>query len=197
MKNFRIVFASRNQHKFSEISILLKKVGFELVFGADHHSLEVDETGTTYSRNAILKAQAWAALTGMPALADDSGIEVRALGWEPGIYSSRLAPSDTLRNNTILEKLEGSNDRCCRYVAAFALVFPEDGRIWLTEGFCWGEVALEPAGQGGFGYDPIFIPSGYDTTFAELGNEVKSKISHRAIASHALMDMLAGFSMVE
>lgn len=197
MKNFRILFASRNRHKFREISDLLKKIGVELVFGADRYSLDVDETGTSYPQNAILKAVAWAELSGMPALADDSGIEVRALGWEPGIYSSRLASNDSLRNFTILKRLEGSKDRCCRYVAAFALFFPEDSRLWLTEGYCWGEIAREPAGQCGFGYDPIFIPSGYKKTFAELGDEVKTRISHRAVASYALMDMLAEFSMIE
>lgn len=197
MKDFKIVFASRNRHKYAEVRSFLDQIGIQLLFGADMASLEVEETGTTYAANAILKAHAWAGLTGIPALADDSGLEVRALDWKPGIFSSRLAPDDRQRNKVILEKLKGNEDRCCRYVAAFAFSWPQEGHLWLTEGFCWGNISTEPQGNGGFGYDPIFIPSGYSRTFGDLGNEVKSQISHRAVASRALMDMLSGLSMIE
>lgn len=197
MKDFRIVFASRNRHKYAEVRSFLDQVGVQLLFGGDMASLEVEETGTTYAANAILKAEAWTGLTGMPALADDSGLEVRAMDWEPGIFSSRLAPDDLQRNEAILEKLKGKEDRCCRYVAAFAFSWRQKGHLWLTEGFCWGNISTEPQGSGGFGYDPIFIPSGYSRTFGDLGEEVKSEISHRAVASRALMDMLSGLSMIE
>jgi XTP/dITP diphosphohydrolase len=195
--NLRIVFASRNRHKYEEISAFTCQIGVDLIFGADVASLEVDETGSSYAENSILKAEGWAELTGFPTLADDSGLEVRAIDWRPGIYSARVAPNDELRNVFILDKLSGSDDRCCRYVAAFVFSWPGKGILWLTEGYCWGNIALKAAGRGGFGYDPIFVPEGYQKTFGELGEEVKSKISHRAVASRAMMDMLSGLSMVE
>lgn len=197
MANFKIIFASRNRHKYDEISIFAKQIGIDLLFGADFASLEVNESGSSYSENAVLKANSWAELTGLPALADDSGLEVRAIDWGPGIFSSRIAPNDKLRNMFILDKLAGLDDRRCRYVAAFIFSWPQKGILWLTEGYCWGNIAMEPVGQGGFGYDPIFIPDGYLTTFGELDAGIKSEISHRAVASRAMMDMLSGFSMVE
>ena len=135
----------------------------------------------------------------MPALADDSGLEVQALSWAPGLYSSRVAPSDAERIRWLLERMEGKAGRAARFVACLALVWPEASgtRAVLAEGFCWGEIAMAPSGLSGFGYDPVFIPKGHGRSFGELGDGVKSRISHRAVASRALRDLLETPSVVK
>ena len=159
----------------------------------------VEETGSNYEENALIKARAWANFTGIPALADDSGLEVRALGWGPGIFSARAAPgNDSDRIAWLLERISASRDRRARFVSYIAAAFPMSGQnrpggmrnYFSVRGVCHGNIAGSPSGSAGFGYDPVFVPCGYDATFAELGPEVKSKISHRAISLRGIALML-------
>lgn len=190
----KLVIASGNRHKFEEFHGLLAPLGVELIFGGDFdHPLEVDETGTTFVENAELKAAAWAKHTGLPAISDDSGIEVRALGWRPGIYSSRIGgEDDEACRQWLIANMADKEDRFARYAAALVLAFPDGKAHWHTLAYCNGRVIQEKRGTHGFGYDPLFIPEGYDLTFGELPAEVKARISHRAKASQAFIEMLHG-----
>ena len=189
-----IVFASGNRHKYLEMRSLLASAGVGLVFGMDLAGPEgipaVDENRDTYAGNAVLKAMAWAKALGRSVLADDSGIEVRTLGWGPGVKSARVAPDDGARVQWLLEKMKGISDREARFVAVLAFFDVERGRWYLAEGFCHGRIALEPSGRSGFGYDPIFILPPYQKTFAELGENIKNRFSHRAIAFRKLAEFL-------
>ncbi len=192
----RILFASGNRGKYVEVVDLFAPLGIEIIFGPEALRLDVEETGATYAANAWLKAKAYCLASGIAALADDSGVEVRALGWEPRIYSARVAPSDEERTDRLLGRMEGVTDRYARYVAAFALYLPS-GCCIITEGVCPGELREVPVGSRGFGYDPIFAPSGYEGTFGEIPDAIKRKISHRAVAGYRLMDILSGNCVVE
>lgn len=188
----KIVLASGNKNKFYEIKEALDKIQAELLFGGDfpNHS-EVEETENSYYGNALLKARFWASLTGLPAMADDSGIEVSALAGAPGIHSARIVPgSDEDRVEWLLNSLKGKEDRSARFVCCIVVFFPETGKIIASEKNCTGLISSLPRGSAGFGYDPIFMPSGYDKTFAELGNEVKREISHRALAIKDIAERL-------
>jgi len=180
---------------------LLAPMGVELLFGLDLSGPGdvpvVEEDRGTYAGNAAVKALAWAMALGRSALADDSGLEVRALGWGPGVMSARVAPDDRARVEWLLEKMKGVPEREARFVAALALYEVERGRWLLAEGFCYGRIALAPSGRCGFGYDPLFIPRGYDETLAALGPEVKSRLSHRSVAAGALGRMLTGCCVVK
>jgi len=193
----RILFASGNRHKFQEVSALFLPLGMEILFGGDLFDLDVEESGQNYSENAIIKARAWTQVSGLPCLADDSGLEIKALEWWPGIFSARVAKGAEERNELVLSRMESISDRTCRYVASFALVFPENSSLWLTHGICWGTISRQPSGEGGFGYDPLFIPRGYEGTFAELDPEVKASISHRSRAASGILDMLSSSSVIK
>lgn len=197
MKHERILFASRNIHKYKEVASLLGPLEIEILFGPDIASLEVEETGRSYAENSLLKALQWSRSTGMVCMADDSGLEVKSLGWWPGKYSARIGESDNERNSIILDKLSSEKDRICRYVASFALYDPFSRQTWLTMGMCWGNIARQPAGNNGFGYDPLFVPNGYDKTFGELGKETKELLSHRSVAVKLLVGMLSQISVIE
>jgi len=192
-----LLFASGNRGKFAEVADLFSPLGVAILFGPDHASLEVEETGSTYGANARLKARAWALHTGLPSLADDSGVEVRVLGWKPGIHSARVAENDQARILWLLDALGCEEDRYARYVASFALYFPSDGLCLLTEGECAGRIVRVPQGTRGFGYDPVFSPCGYEETFGDIPDREKRKISHRAVAGYRLMDILSRASMIE
>ncbi|HDQ93065.1 MAG TPA: non-canonical purine NTP pyrophosphatase [Synergistetes bacterium] len=196
-----IVFASSNRDKFRELESMLCPSGVVLLFGPDlpetGGAKEVEENYPSYAGNAMHKAHVWARVLGLPALADDSGLEVRNLDWEPGVRSARVAPDDSGRVSWLLRRMKGKSDRFARFVAALALVVPSKGEWTLTEGIWGGEISQEALGSGGFGYDPVFIPRGYSKTIAELGPEVKSRISHRAIAARALSCMLENRSMIK
>lgn len=188
----KIVLASGNRNKYREMKDAFEPLGIELLFGGDFDDpQEVEETGTTYEENALLKARAWAAATGFPALADDSGLEVKALGGAPGIHSARIVPGDDKdRTSWLLEQLRDASDRTARFVSCIAVVFPEIKKELTCQRYCEGNLTKEPMGTSGFGYDPVFVPSGYDETFAELGDEIKKKISHRALAIKGIAEML-------
>ena len=153
---------------------------------------KVIEDGATYAENAIKKASVIAEYTGHLTLADDAGLEVNALKGAPGVNSKRWVgedATDAQRIACLLEALEGITDRRARFIAAIAVVRP-DTAPEVVIGVCEGRITFTPAGQGGFGYDPIFVPDGYGQTFAELGDEIKNKISHRAKALQQALTLL-------
>lgn len=185
----RLYVATHNKHKIREISGILPE--FEIV--ADNPA-GVVEDAPDFAGNALLKVEAIAARhPGEWCMADDSGLEVDALGGAPGVRSARYAgePSDTEANNALLLKnLEGVDDRRAHFICAIALAAP-DGTRHTAVGRCMGSIALAPCGNAGFGYDPLFIPDGCTETFAGLGAEVKNRISHRARALAAAAEIIA------
>lgn len=188
----RIVLASGNRNKYREMKDELAPIGVELLFGGDLDGpQDVAETGSTYEANAKLKAEAWAKATGLPAMSDDSGLEVNALDGAPGVHSARIVPgTDADRVTWLLSELSGKSDRSARFVSCIVTVFPGIAQPIVCERYCPGTIAAVPSGASGFGYDPVFIPCGYDKTFAELGDGVKRKISHRALALKGIAEML-------
>lgn len=168
--------------------------GLELKSPADFPDLEgfdVEETGATFAENATLKAQAFGNKTQILTISDDSGLEVIALNGQPGVYSKRFAPgSDQDRNQKILELLESRADRSAQYKAVICLYDPATQSQQFFEGLVKGKIAWQARGTTGFGYDPIFIPDGYEQTFAELGSQIKNRLSHRAQALQAVQKYL-------
>ena len=183
----KIIFATSNEGKMREVRLILADCGYEVVSMKEAGvKVEVEETGTTFEENAILKAEAVSRLTGEIAMADDSGLEVDYMNKEPGIYSARFLGEDTsydIKNKYIIDRLEKAvgAERSARFVCAIACVFP-DGTKKVTRATIEGEIAFEPAGENGFGYDPIFYVPEFGKTTAELSMEEKNKISHRAKA---------------
>ena len=169
----KVVLASKNRHKWEEIRKITEKFDMELVMESDLGvDIDVEETGTTFEENSFLKANAVMRATGLPALADDSGIAVDALNGEPGIYSARYGFDDTLDDWGRLQ-----------------LVTPE-GKVIQARGEVHGELLRAPAGTGGFGYDPIFYYPPFGKTLAEVTPEEKNQVSHRAVALRAFYDKL-------
>lgn len=180
----RLVIASGNAGKLREYRDLLAGAGVELVA----FDTEVDEVGQTYADNARLKAEAALSRSGLPALGDDSGLEVEALGGFPGIRSARLGPTQQERTAELLRRLQGvPRPWNARFVCLIALAAP-GGETQLFEGECRGEVVPEWRGEAGFGYDPIFLVPGTGKTFGEMPPEEKRKYSHRANAARALLE---------
>jgi XTP/dITP diphosphohydrolase len=183
----RLLVATHNRGKKAEYAEILDGLGLELVSLTDLGITEdVEETGITFAENALLKARAYASLAGMLTLADDSGLEVDALGGEPGVRSARYAgpgATDEDRYRLLLDKLEAvpAGRRGARFRCVIALVWPDGGER-VTEGVCEGWITREPTGTHGFGYDPVFYVPGEGRTMAELPPEVKNRISHRAQA---------------
>lgn len=190
----RIVLATANPGKQREFATLLAPRGFELVLQSELGIESIEETGNTFEDNAMLKANHAAAASGLPALADDSGLEVDALGGRPGVWSARYAGSgatDQQNNARLLADLEGIADdrRTARYRCVLALVRSErDTHPILAQGSWEGRIGRLPAGNGGFGYDPYFIPAGLNCTAAELSSARKNALSHRGAA---LRDLIA------
>ncbi|MFN8542983.1 MAG: RdgB/HAM1 family non-canonical purine NTP pyrophosphatase [Candidatus Binatia bacterium] len=190
----RLVLATANPGKVRELGALVREWGaVELMdLAACPGVVLPEETGDTYAANAVAKAQAVALATGLPALADDSGLEVDALGGAPGVRSARWAATDGERIAKLLAALDLVPDaaRSARFRAVVALAWP-DGRVTVAEGLCEGWIARVPAGSGGFGYDPVFVPEGYAEPFAALPASTKRALSHRARALRALGARLA------
>ncbi|MBV9209056.1 MAG: XTP/dITP diphosphatase [Acidobacteria bacterium] len=186
--NLSILIATHNEGKLREFQSLLAESSYRLHSLKDFPSVaEVEETGDTFAANAMLKAIGYAAQTGLLTLADDSGLEVVALGGAPGVYSARYAgaeATDAERTVKLLSELSGTPDeeRRARFVCVIALADASGTQIETFTGACEGSIAREPRGTHGFGYDPIFIPDGYQETFGQLPTAVKQKISHRARA---------------
>lgn len=192
----KLIIASNNKHKIYEIKRILGSHFDEIISireaGIDHETVE---DGMTFMENAVKKAREIAEISGIPALADDSGICAHALDGAPGIYSARFAgvdgthASDEANNRRLLELLADKEDKGAHYTAAVAIVFP-NGDTVSAEGHMYGSITADARGDRGFGYDPIFIPEGYGVTVAELTDDEKNAISHRGKALRALYNAL-------
>jgi XTP/dITP diphosphohydrolase len=192
----RLVVASHNAGKVREIDDLLRPFGVDAVSAGDLGLPEPEETGSTFVANAELKALAAARTAHLPALADDSGLCVGALGGEPGIYSARWAGPGRdfgLAMRKVQEGLEAkvAHDRSARFVSVLSLAWP-DGHCTSFEGTVDGTLVWPPRGTKGFGYDPMFVPDGYGITFGEMEPALKHTISHRAVAFRKLIDACFG-----
>ena len=189
-----LIIATGNSHKVNEFKQLLKVLPFEVLSAETCGGMpEVDETGTTFAENVYLKASALHMLAprGAWVLADDSGLEVDALNGEPGVYSARYAGANASDRDNIaklLKALKGvpPEARIARFRCSLCVIDPK-GLVTDYEGSCEGHISTSVSGNSGFGYDPVFIPDGYQKSFAELGNTVKSKLSHRARAVQAML----------
>lgn len=189
----KLIIASNNKHKVCEIKQILAG-RFEQILSLSEAGVEHEtvEDGKTFMENARKKAREIAQITGAAALADDSGLCVNALGGAPGIYSARYAGEsspelrDKANNDLLLKNLKGADDRSAHFTCAIALVYPCGEEI-TAEGYMRGVIIDSPCGAGGFGYDPIFLPNGYDRTVAEMTEEEKNSISHRANALNILL----------
>ena len=181
----KLVLASKNKKKLAEMNDILSQLGIEVCSEAEAGvDVEVKETGTTFEENSLLKARAVMEASGLPAIADDSGLMVDALNGAPGVYSARYGGpglDDAGRYRLLLENMRGVLDRKCRFVSAITLCMPS-GDIVTARGECPGTIAFAPMGEGGFGYDPVFFVPTLKKTFAQLTPEEKNAISHRGKA---------------
>ncbi len=187
----KIVLASNNQKKLHELKAILGRGDLEVLLQNQvGEPLEVEETGATFEENAILKAEAVCQHTGIISISDDSGLWVEALEGAPGVYSARYGgeacQNDTDRWKLLLQNMEGITDRRCKFVCVICCAFPGGDKI-LVRGECPGVVAAQPAGEGGFGYDPVFYLPDRGLTMAQLAPEEKNQISHRARALVAFL----------
>lgn len=191
----RLVIASHNPGKVREIGDLLAPFGVDVVSAAELGLPEPEETGETFRANAELKAKAAAAGAGLPALADDSGLAVTALGGAPGIYSARWAGPEKdfsvamtrVEQELETQRADGNTDRSAHFACALSLAWP-DGHVETFEGQVHGALVWPPRGERGFGYDPMFLADGHDITFGEMDPDAKHAISHRAVAFRKLID---------
>lgn len=193
----KLVFASNNKHKLGEISeilnssnikkfeiVTLNKIGFEK---------EIEETGSSLEQNALIKADTIFNYTGLDCFADDSGLEVEALGGRPGVYSARYAGENCTfaqNNEKLLNELKNETNRKACFRTVIALIL--EGEVHFFEGKIDGNISINPSGISGFGYDPVFVPEGYDKSFAEMSSSQKNSISHRNRAFIKMAEFLAG-----
>ena len=194
----RVVLATRNAHKVAELSRILSQVGADITLvGLDEfpEAPEVPETGLTFADNALLKARAIANFTGLPAVADDSGLTVDALHGMPGIFSARWSGrhgDDRANLDLVLGQLTDVDERGAQFICVAALALPgAQSAGWTVTGILPGELTRAPRGANGFGYDPIFVPEGAETTTAELAPAEKDAISHRGRAFRAIAPVIA------
>jgi XTP/dITP diphosphohydrolase len=185
-----LVFATNNPHKSTEVGQILApqyKVLNLQDIGCD---VDIPETGDTFAENAFLKSSYVVKHYQMDCFADDSGLEVEALNNEPGIYSARYSGQrgDAINMQYLLQKMKWLTNRNARFTTVISLI--KNGQNYLFEGTIEGTIIHEPIGEKGFGYDPIFVPNGYDITFAQMDAELKNKISHRALATKKLINFL-------
>lgn len=191
----RIIFATGNAGKIREIRMIMEDIGMEVVSMKEAGiSIDIEENGTTYEENALLKARAVAACTGDIVMADDSGLEIDYLNKEPGVFSARYMGEDTsyrIKNNNLIERLEGVEDeqRTARFVCAIAAVLP-GGKELTTRATIEGRIGYEEKGENGFGYDPIFYVPQFGKTTAELTEEEKNQVSHRGKALQLMKEEL-------
>ena len=202
MNRKELLIATNNNGKVIELRDLLSDLDYKVAGLADFEAIyEVEETGSTFAENAALKATGYARQTGLLALADDSGLEVPVLDGRPGVFSARYG-GDELNFAGKMAKLlaevesTGSLDRSARFVCSIAIASPAGEILYSGEGVCSGQLAHEPRGSGGFGYDPIFIPDGYQQSFGELDLRVKRSISHRSRAFQQIIPFLRHFQAV-
>ncbi len=188
-----LIIASNNKHKIIEIKAILGEF-FQNIYSLQDKNInvEIEETGTTFEENAIIKAQYIANLTGVPALSDDSGLEVKALGGAPGVYSARYAgePSDSNKNNEkLLKELKNVSDRTANFTSVIAICFP-NGETITAKGQTFGSILTAPQGNNGFGYDPLFFSNDLNKCFGIATSEEKNAVSHRGRALQNLKNIL-------
>lgn len=194
-----LLIATGNKGKIAEIRQMLADEPFAIRSLSDFPEIaEIEETGNTFAENAILKVRGYAIQTGLLALADDSGLEIQALGGAPGVFSARYGGEGTgygEKMRSVLEALEktGDKERRARFVCVMALADKSGKIVGTSDGICDGRIAAQPRGSGGFGYDPIFVPDGFSGTFGELETGVKQQISHRKRAFIGIMPFLLDF----
>lgn len=192
-----LLIATNNAGKLSELRNILGELPINLLTLSDLEIVEdIAETGNTFEENAAIKAAGFARLAKLPTLADDSGLAIDSLDGRPGIFSARYAgenASDEDRIRKVLSEMEAAQTRTARFVSATALSDADGNIIASVEGTCEGTIIDEPRGASGFGYDPIFLPDGFDKTFAELDAETKNRISHRGNALSKIIPFLRGF----
>jgi len=184
-----LVVATGNPGKLREMQAYLADLAWELTLKPEE--LEVEETGDTFAANACLKASQVALATGNWAIADDSGLQVDALGGAPGVYSARYGKTDSERIARVLRELDNQTNRQAQFACAVAIARPDGAIALQSEGVCRGEILQSPRGNGGFGYDPIFYVPELQLTFAEMTADLKRSISHRGKAIEALLPQLA------
>ncbi len=190
----KLLLATQNKNKVIELKRLLNDYPqFEVYSLSDMNIVDdIEETGTTFEENARLKALHIYRLTGIACLADDSGLEIEALNNEPGVYSARYLGENTaytIKNQVILDRIKESNSRSARFVSVVCLVLNED-EVYSFEGIMPGTIGFEAKGNNGFGYDPIFVPLGYELSYAEMEVDVKNTLSHRGQALRKAVDFL-------
>jgi XTP/dITP diphosphohydrolase len=194
----KVILASKNPHKLTELSVILSQHGFEIALESEYGlDIDVDETGTTFEENSLLKAEAVMKASGLPVLADDSGLMVDALDGAPGVYSARYGhkSSDGERTAFLLENMKDVPDdkRTAKFVCVITCLWP-DGRKIVARGECPGVITREVHGKNGFGYDPVFYLPELGMTYAELPSEQKNAISHRA---RALQDFCRKYQQMQ
>ena len=195
----KLLIATNNAGKVIELNSKLTAAGVEAHTLSEFSGIrEIEESGTTFVENAMLKAAGYAVQTGLLALADDSGLEVRALEGRPGVLSARYGGTSlsfATRIELLLSELSGMNDaeRLARFNCAMAIAGPSGTILFVSQGICGGRISRGPRGSGGFGYDPIFVPDGFDQTFGELQQTIKQEISHRARALEPIIPFLRRF----
>jgi len=190
LKKIELVFATNNAHKLEEVQAIVgEKIRIKSLRDIDCHD-DIPETGDTFQENARQKTDYLVQKYGVNCFGDDSGLEVDALHGEPGVYSARYSGTRDMEKNIdlLLEKLGDSEDRKARFRTVISLYL--DGKQYFFEGAIEGKIIHERKGEKGFGYDPVFIPDGYDKTFAEMSAEEKNSISHRAIAVSKMAEFL-------
>lgn len=188
-----LVIATSNEGKYKEFCEIIhascENFADRIIFAPEISRLIVEESGHSYAENSLLKARAWSQKSGLPCIADDSGLEVDALDGAPGIFSARTAREKGLSESEwLLSRLDGVENRKARFTAALCLCVPEKFTL-ITEGYCYGKISTIARGSNGFGYDPVFLPDGYGKTFAELPGHVKNNISHRADAFRKILSL--------
>ncbi len=191
----QLIVATSNPGKLEEMQVYLSGLDWELALKPKE--LEIEENGSSFVENAIIKASGVAKALNQWAIADDSGLAVDALDGAPGIYSARFGNSDQDRIDRLLRELEGSKKRTAQFVCAIALCRPDGSLALQTEGICVGEILNTEKGEGGFGYDPIFYVPSTQKTFAEMSSELKNEVSHRGLAFAKLLPQLEELSRSE
>lgn len=191
------ILASNNKNKLIEMREILSPLGAEVLSMAEAWlDIEIEETGTTFEENSRIKALGACDILNLPCIADDSGLCVDALGGQPGVYSARYGgnecQSDTGRYELLLKNLEGEKNRSASFVSCITCIFP-NGDMITSRGECAGEILTAPRGEGGFGYDPVFLPEGYTKSMAELTADEKNAISHRGKALQKFNEKLRNY----
>ena len=194
MEHPSVLIASKNPHKIAEMTAILAVTGVRVLSGLEYPNLpDVEETGSTLEENAVLKAESVYRVAGLSCVADDTGLEVDALNGAPGVYSARYAGREATYNENVV-KLLGELDQVPpeRRTARFrsVIVLKTDSGTRIFHGVCEGEILTDPAGTGGFGYDPVFRPAGYEESFAQMDASEKNRISHRGLALQKLNEFL-------